>query len=319
MVTWCLKKSFKAYAIVLSLISTQMFHNISTIHNISTYDFAQHVCHATSWNDLGIRCGLPPNNLGEVNNYRATSILQQKVQNMGLNTDHFYKQKLKISDDDFKTIIKESYSVYQIMRTFKQKNVGGSEKNMLKRIEDLDIDISHFKKRKIQTGSKADAIDDETFKTLVKDNTTWGDLNVACGYSAYRGSKFLISRIRKLGLSTNHFDTKKTPTDKIFVVDSKYQFTPGIKKRLLRDFDVSYECSKCKNEDFTKRDGVLMWKDQEIVLQLEHKNGIHNDNRVENLEFLCPNCHSQTSTYCGRNNKKRRATQAWVEDGKKNK
>jgi hypothetical protein len=101
------------------------------------------------------------------------------------------------------------------------------------------------------------------------------------------------------------------------VVDSKYKFTPGIKKRLLRDFDVPYEFSKCKNENFIKRNGVLMWKDQEIVLQLEHKNGIHNDNRIDNLEFLCPNCHSQTKTYCGRNNKKCRVTQAWVEDGKK--
>jgi hypothetical protein len=248
--------------------------------NISTDDFAQHVCHATSWNDLGIRCGLQPDKLGAVNNSRVMSIMQQKVQNMGLTTDHFYMQKLKISDDDFKTIIKESYSVYQIMRTFKQKNVGGSGKNILKRIEDLDIDISHLKERKIQTKSsvKADAIDDETFKTLVKDNTTWRDLNVSCGFHSYSGSKLLISRIEKLGLSTNHFDTKKIPTDKIFVVDSKYQFTPGIKKRLLLDFNVSYECSKCKNEDFTKRDGVLMWKDQEIVLQLEHKNGIHNDN-----------------------------------------
>jgi hypothetical protein len=290
-------------------------------HNISTDDFVQHVCHATSWNDLGIRCGLQPDKLGAVNNYRVMSKLQQKIQNMGLSTDHFYMQKLKISDDDFKTIIKESYSVYQIMRTFKQKNVGGSEKNILKRIQDLDIDISHFKRRKTKGRGKADAIDDETFKTLVKDNTTWRDLNVACGYYGYEGSKLLTSRIEKLGLSTNHFDnkpgTKQIPTDKIFVVDSKYQFTPGIKKRLLRDFGVSYECSKCKNEDFTKRDGVLMWKDQEIVLQLEHKNGIHNDNRVHNLEFLCPNCHSQTSTYCGRNNPKRRATEAWVEDGKK--
>ncbi len=186
----------------------------------------------------------------------------------------------------------------------------------------MQLNTDHFntQKRKIQTksGVKADAIDDETFKTLVKDNRSWGDLTVACGFRSYTSRKTLISRIEKLGLSTNHFDKKKTPTDKIFVVDSKYKFIPGIKKRLLRDFDVPYECSKCKNEKFTKRDGVLMWKDQEIVLQLEHKNGIHNDNRLDNLEFLCPNCHSQTSTYCGRNNKKRRATQAWIEDGKKN-
>jgi hypothetical protein len=288
-------------------------------HNISTDDFAHHVRQATGWNDLGIRCGLQRDRFGAVCDNRMMSMLRKKIQNMGLTTDHFYMQKLKISDDDFKTIIKESYSMYQIMRTFRHKHVGGSEKNILKRIEDLDIDISHFKKRQIRTksGGKLDAIDDETFKTLVKDNRTWGDLTVACGFHSYGGKKLLISRIEKLGLSTNHYDTQKTPTDKIFVVDSKYQFTAGIKKRLLRDFDVSYECSKCKNEDFTKRDGVLMWKDQEIVLQLEHKNGIHSDNRLDNLEFLCPNCHSQTKTYCGRNNKKRRATQAWVEDGKK--
>ncbi len=42
------------------------------------------------------------------------------------------------------------------------------------------------------------------------------------------------------------------------------------------------------------------WLGKPIVLQLEHRNGIHNDNRVENLAFLCPNCHSQTETYAGK-------------------
>lgn len=43
------------------------------------------------------------------------------------------------------------------------------------------------------------------------------------------------------------------------------------------------------------------WNGQPLVLQLEHKNGINNDNRLENLAFICPNCHSQTPTYAGRN------------------
>ena len=40
-----------------------------------------------------------------------------------------------------------------------------------------------------------------------------------------------------------------------------------------------------------------------LVLQVHHINGINNDNRLENLCWLCPNCHSQTDSYAGRNTK----------------
>ena len=40
-----------------------------------------------------------------------------------------------------------------------------------------------------------------------------------------------------------------------------------------------------------------MWLGQPLSLQLDHINGIHNDNRLENLRILCPNCHTQTETY----------------------
>ena len=44
---------------------------------------------------------------------------------------------------------------------------------------------------------------------------------------------------------------------------------------------------------------------KKLVLALDHINGINNDNRLENLRLLCPNCHSQTSTFGGGRNKKK--------------
>lgn len=47
-----------------------------------------------------------------------------------------------------------------------------------------------------------------------------------------------------------------------------------------------------------------MWNGELIPLELEHINGINNDNRLENLTLLCPNCHAQTPTYRGKNIKR---------------
>lgn len=43
-------------------------------------------------------------------------------------------------------------------------------------------------------------------------------------------------------------------------------------------------------------------------LQLDHINSVYNDNRIENLRWLCPNCHSQTDNYAGKNTLKQRRT-----------
>ena len=241
---------------------------------------------------------------------------------MRLNVDHFYGQLLSsISDDDFKAIVKDSKSIHQVMMKCEMGG-GGNNERFIKRISDLCLDISHFKTRQIHTkyiqkaGSPLDAIDDETFKMLVKNNRSWKDLAIACGYSR-GGSQKIVSRIEKLGVNTNHLDDRDLiPTDKLFVVDSHFTSSKEIKKRLIRDFDRPYECAAYKNANFTKCDGVLMWNNKEIVLQLEHKNGNNTDNRLENLEFLCPSCHSQTSTFPGRNSKKYKAGRTWLEIGK---
>ena len=65
-----------------------------------------------------------------------------------------------------------------------------------------------------------------------------------------------------------------------------------IKSRIIRNNLIEYKC-ECGN--------IGEWNKKPLVLQLEHLNGINDDNRLENLAFICPNCHSQTSTYAAKN------------------
>lgn len=88
---------------------------------------------------------------------------------------------------------------------------------------------------------------------------------------------------------------QKQTLDEILVEDSNYQ-SSKLKKRLIEAGLKEDRCEECGigNE----------WNGKPLTLQVHHINGNHRDNRIENLQILCPNCHSQTENYGSKNIKK---------------
>lgn len=88
---------------------------------------------------------------------------------------------------------------------------------------------------------------------------------------------------------------RKIFNEEIFVENSTYT---KVKERVLLDNLKEYKCEICNN--------LGIHNNKKLILQLDHINGKTEDNRLENLRFLCPNCHSQTDTYAGKSTKFKR-------------
>lgn len=79
----------------------------------------------------------------------------------------------------------------------------------------------------------------------------------------------------------------KLSTEEMFSIDSPV--SAAALKRRLREMEIlPYNCSLC---------GIHNWREQPLSLQIDHVNGQNRDWRLENLRWLCPNCHSQTETW----------------------
>jgi DNA-binding CsgD family transcriptional regulator len=90
-----------------------------------------------------------------------------------------------------------------------------------------------------------------------------------------------------------------TPMSDLLVA-GRYRGRKNLKVRLVKEGLKENRCERC---------GLDQWYGEPLSLALHHTNGDRLDNRLENLELLCPNCHSQTDTFSGRNGHRRKAGQ----------
>lgn len=160
--------------------------------------------------------------------------------------------------------------------------------------------------------SKIYDIESKVFIEYVKNSDTFTEILRKCGLENKGGNINTVKRrISKENIDSKHIKkganhnlgkvyikqriSEEEAFKNVFIENSKTH--RGTVKILIRRYDlIRYKCSECNLQD--------IWNNKKISLQLDHINGINNDNRLINLRYLCPNCHSQTANFAGKLHKK---------------
>lgn len=139
---------------------------------------------------------------------------------------------------------------------------------------------------------------DELLIKTVKEVSSFEELFKTFGI---KSSNPIRRRVKELDLNTTHWFRKNCKPrahdlllNDVLIEHSSYTCTSALKKKLLKSGVLENKCLEC---------GIQSWNGKPLSLQLDHINGNRTDNRITNLRILCPNCHSQTETYAGKNNK----------------
>jgi hypothetical protein len=153
---------------------------------------------------------------------------------------------------------------------------------------------------------KANYTDDD-LRRAVAESLSCADVLRRFGLAPRGGNyKTIKHHVRRLGLDTSHWLGRghlrgkprpwlagfARPLSDILKDGSHVANSGSLKRRLISEGFLDERCARC---------GLTEWLDAPISLHLDHANGQNTDNRLENLRLLCPNCHSQTDTYCGKN------------------
>ncbi|PNE43323.1 HNH endonuclease [Streptomyces noursei] len=173
-------------------------------------------------------------------------------------------------------------------------------KYVKERMRRLGVDTSHFEREGVKWTK-------EILEPVVALSTSVNEVVRRLGLECVGGHQTNIARrIKAYGIDTSHFSTvvrtenmrynQRRRTAKEILVEATSAHATRIPnsrlKRAMRELGVEEHCALCGIEP--------VWQGEPLPLEVDHIDGNWRDNRIENLRFLCPNCHATTDNYRGR-------------------
>ncbi|CAN5734864.1 hypothetical protein BH18ACT2_BH18ACT2_01350 [soil metagenome] len=182
---------------------------------------------------------------------------------------------------------------------------GGTYRSLERHMARLQLEIGHLERRERARGrNRRGGWTDHDLTQIVAESDSVAEVARRLGYMPTGGAhRFLKSHTNRLGLDRSHFTGQHwakgrsfpgrriRPLSEILVVGSTYLGNGLLRKRLIAEGLKPPHCEVC---------GASTWRGERLPLELDHNNGDHTDNRLENLRILCPNCHAVTETWCNK-------------------
>jgi len=228
--------------------------------------------------------------------------ISRLIKKLNINIDHFtFLSKLKNSKEIYldkeklEKLVNKNNSFTNVLNEMGLLAVGTNFKTLKKYLNQHNIDYSRFNK------TSNIKYDKDNLLKIVKESFTYKECLLKLDIrAAGNNSKTLKKYIELYNIDISHFNpnyfnavmygkSKKIDLEKILVENSNYS-RKDLKKRLFELNILENKCCLCGQDE--------NWNGMKISLILDHINGVFNDNRIENLRIVCPNCNAGLETHC---------------------